>query len=315
MKKYIALVIAAFMLLGCATATSTVNKSELAGNTVSQDFAKFDSAYKNVTIQIQNGNPVKALEIIESAMKDLEAGTGKRIFFNDDSANVYRYFNNMIEEILYWQLIHGDSNSVIQKLPQSFFLLYFAHGGTLVELNRSREAKVPLLKAFEINPIDTYVLFELGVVSQDQKDWKEFFRLTQEAHKISYTKKDIARCYRNFGYYFIEQEEFDDAIAMYYASLSFDPTQMNRVQSELSYIQHKTKKEIVQPSKEQMLAVFDKNNIQFSVYEQVFKTIYAMGIALENEKEYDKAKFCYKVLLELTDMEEFEELIEKMPED
>jgi tetratricopeptide (TPR) repeat protein len=264
---------------------------------------------------MRKGNPVKALEIIESAMKEIEAGTGKRVFFSDDSANVYRYFHNVIEETLYRELMHGDSELAIKELPQSFFLLYVAHGGTLVELNRFDEAKAPLLKALEINPIDADVLFELGVVSQDKKDWKEFFRLTQEAHKVSYTKKDLARCYRNFGYYFIEQEVFDDAIAMYYASILFDPNQIQRVLSELNYIEQKTKKKvIVSPSKEQILAVFNKNNIKFGVDEQVFKIIYAIGQFFEEEKEYDKAKDFYKVLFELTDVEdEFKELIKNTP--
>jgi tetratricopeptide (TPR) repeat protein len=304
MKKNVLLAFAVLVLFACAKTSS---------NSTPQDFTQFDLAYKNATVQMQNGNPIKALEVIESTMKGIEAGTGKRVFFSDDSANVYRYFHNAIEEVLYRELIHGDSKRVIQELPESFFLLYAAHGGTLVELDRSNEAKAPLLKAFEINPIDTDVLFELGVVSQDQKDWKEFFRLTQEAHKVSYTKKDLARCYRNFGYYFIEQEQFDDAIAMYYASLFFDPKQIKRVQQELGYIQYKTKKEIVQPSEEQILAVFEKNNMKSGVDGQVFKIIYAMGKMLEEEKEYDKAKDCYKVLFELTGIEEFKELIENMP--
>jgi len=284
-------------------------------NALSQDFSQFDSAFEDATIQMQKGNPSKALKIIESAMKRMETKTGQRVFFSDDSINVYRSFRNIIEEILYRELVHGNSKHIVRELPQSFFSLYMAHGCILVELKRFDEAKVPLLKALGINPVSTVVLFELGAVSQGQRDWKELFRLTQEAHKLSYTKTDFARCYRNFGFYFIEQKQFDDAMAIYYASLIFDSTALQNVQSQLYYIHHLTQKQIVQPNNEQILAVFKKNNINFGIDKNVFKIICELGQMLETEKEYENAKHCYKLLFELTSIDELKERIEKMPMD
>jgi tetratricopeptide (TPR) repeat protein len=181
-------------------------------------------------------------------------------------------------------------------------------------LKRYDEAKIALQKALKINPIDTDVLFELGEVSKHYKNWKELFQLTKDAHKVSYTKEDLARCYRNFGYYFIEQGKFDDAIAMYYASLFFDRKKAEKAMSELNYIKKITKKQIVQPDEEQRLAVFKKNNIKFGVDENLFNLIYDLGQVLEKKKEYDKAKYCYKVLFGLTGDEKFKELIDNIPE-
>jgi len=279
---------------------------------MSHDFVRYDSAIINANTQLFNGNPDKALKIIEPAINEIEIF--RELILVDDSAQIYRFFYNIIEEGLYLKTIYGDSKRKIYPLPERFFHSYLTYGTTLVELERYDEAKTALLKALEINPVYTDVLFELGEVGKMQKDQKEFLRLTQEAHKVSYTRAKLARCYRNFGYYFIEQEKFDDAIAMYHASLSFDSTQTKKVLSELDYIQKLTGKPIAKkPSQEQILSVFKKNNIQFGVDENLQKTISSLGRAFEAEKEYDKAKYCYKILFELTGNKEFNELIEKMP--
>jgi len=279
---------------------------------MSHNFASYNSAIINANTQLSNGDPDKALKIIEPAINEVEIF--REIILADDSATIYRFFDNVVEEGFYLKMLHKNSKRTIYPLPERFFHAYLTYGTTLVELERYDEAKIALLKAFEINPVYTDLLFELGEISKMQKDQKEFFRLTQEAHKVAYTKEKLARCYRNFGYYFIEQEKFDDAIAMYYASLSFDSTQTKKVLSELDYIQKFTQKPIAKkPSEEQILSVFKKNNIQFGVDENLYKIIYSLGRGLEAEKEYDKAKFCYKALFELTDKKEFKELIEKMP--
>ena len=278
---------------------------------MSQDFAQYDSLVKNANDELFKGNPDKALEIIEQALDEIELF--RSFILTDDSVRIHRFFHNIVEEGYYWKIIHGDSKQKIYPLPKSFFNSYFTYGSTLIDLKRYDEAKIALLKALKINPINTDVLFELGEISKHYKNWEELFRLTQEAHKVSYTKEKLARGYRNFGYYFIEQEKFDEAIAMYYASLFFDRTQTKMAISQLDYIKKLTKKQIIQPEEEERLSVFKKNNIKFGVDENLFKTIGALGRVLEEKKEYDKAKFCYEVLFKLTDLEEFKELIEKMP--
>ncbi|MDR2555968.1 MAG: hypothetical protein LBC64_11165 [Fibromonadaceae bacterium] len=275
------------------------------------DFANYDSAIINANTQLFNGNPDKALKIIEPIINEVEIF--RELVLADDSATIYRIFYNVVEEGFYLKVIHGDSKRKIYLMPERFFRAYLTYGITLVELERLDEAKTALVKAWEINPVHADVYFELGEISKIQKDQKEFLRLTQEAHKIAYTKAKLARCYRNFGYYFIEQEKFDDAIAMYHASLSFDSTQTKKVLSELDYIQKYTKKPLgKKPSKEQIMAVFKKHNIQYGVDENLYNLIYSLGRALEAEKEYERAKFCFRVLLELTDKKEFKELIEKI---
>jgi tetratricopeptide (TPR) repeat protein len=274
----------------------------------SQNFAQFDSAVKNAKDQWRQGNPHKSLEIIQPEAEEIELI--REFVYKDDSVNIYRVFNNIVEEEIYWKMIHGDSKSTVRLLPKNFVSLYLTYGTNLVELKLYDKAKAALLKALEMNPVYTDILFELGVTIQKEKDWKVFFQLTQAAHKFSYTKEDIARCYRNYGYYFIEQGNFDDAIAMYYASLSFDSTQIKIVLNELDYIQHTTKNMIPKLDKKQISSVFEKNSIKFGADDNLLNIIQSLGRALEDEKRYDEAKYCYKVLYELTNDKKFKELME-----
>jgi len=310
--KIVVLLCTALVLFACAKKKEGVG-IEPPASAIAQDFSKYELAYKDAIEQYKNGKPNKALETIEAALKEVEDKAGKRILLSDDSANVYRSFRNLIEEAIYRQFVHGESKQEVQDFPESVFWLYLMRGVTFVELKRYDEAKVALLKTLELNPVYTGTLFELGVISQEKKDWKEFLRLTQEAHKVSYTQEDLARCYRNYGYYFIEQQKYDDAIAMYYASLAFDSKQFEKVSSQLLYIHQQTQQPISQPTEEQISAAIMKNNITFGADANIVEFIYALGEMFEEMKAYEKAKYCFKVLYNLTELEQMKKRIEKMP--
>jgi len=145
----------------------------------------------------------KALALIESFIKNIE---DKGLYLNDNTSN-YFYFNNALEEIVYKEIFRPEKE--IRQIPENYAEIYFTYGNILFEVKRYDEAKIALEKAISYNPVNTEYLFEFGELYKIKKDWKVFLKINRDCLKYAYTGKAIARCYRNFGYYFFEEEKYE----------------------------------------------------------------------------------------------------------
>lgn len=79
----------------------------------------------------------------------------------------------------------------------------------------------------------------------------KYMEATRRAFDVAYTKEEVARVFRNFGYYFIEKEKYQAAIGCYLLSLQYDRESKN-AQSELYYIHQKTNGTVKQPTLEEL---------------------------------------------------------------
>jgi len=296
MPKFLIPLLLAFLFLACAKKDRVLMVSEPAAPTLANDSQETfgEAAVKAAMRQMKyENNPNKALEIIEPASKEVDS---LMAVFTEDSAGIYHYFENAIEEVIH--LVYYEPKKTVRNLPENFFDVYIMHGIILFELGRYEDAITPLKKAMKINPISTDVIFELAEVYKVKKDWDEYLRLTREAHKVSYTKKDLARFYRNFGYYFIEQQKYDEATALYFVSLYFEPENKGAM-NQLLYIQEKTEKQISKPDNNEVIAILKKNDIELRAKTEVLAAIYMLGKAMQSEGNTEAAKTYFSIISEL----------------
>ena len=61
---------------------------------------------------------------------------------------------------------------------------------------------------------------------------------TSDALKYSYYPQDIARCYRNLGYYYVEENDLKTALALYIYSMEYETSPL--AYAEIKFIQSKT---------------------------------------------------------------------------
>jgi len=261
-----------------------------------RDLYGVETALGKASLHINKQEFGKALEIIETLLKKLEDENGNFIVFTDDTVSEYRRFINIFEEILYTELV--KPTRTLRIMPENFDELYFMYGHLLFELQRYDECEIALIKANRINPISLDIKFEMSEINKKRGNWEKYFQQIKDCLPLAYKSKDIARCYRGFGYYFIEKSDFESASAMYYASMIFDKSTM--AQSQLYYISQKTGKATQMPEFSTIQAVFTQNNLEYGANKQVCEIAFGAANHMEQRGNIEGARFFYSILYDLT---------------
>ena len=110
----------------------------------------------------------------------------------------------------------------------------------------------------------------------------------QEAFKIAFRPADVARCFRNLGYYFVEKKLYREAVAAYVLSNHFEKNTM--VQSELYYIEQKTGKPVVNPTVAEMKAIAEKYHFPTTADQDVLGLAYTYGKDAVEEQKMEQAR-------------------------
>lgn len=229
--------------------------------------------------------------------------------YESDSKSVYYHFNNILEEIV-WDQINKTSLEV-RRTPEDLPSFYLLYGSLLFELKRYSEAREMLKKGLQFNPVSTAILFEYAETFKVSKEFDEYLKITADALSFAYQKKDIARAYRNYGYYYIEMERFDIAMDLYFLSLQYDEN--NSAKGELFYIAEKTGTQPVQPTPEKLFGELEKENIQLGPNEHVLNVLAALIKHVLKENAFDAARYFLTIAYELTDDEKILDLLNNLP--
>jgi tetratricopeptide (TPR) repeat protein len=263
---------------------------------------------KEINFHVSQRNFDKALEIIKSLIIKIE---NSGLFINDDKSEYY-CFNNLLEEIIFKEAFKPKKE--ILQIPENYAEIYFSYGNILFEVERYDEAKIALEKAIRYNPVKTEYLFELGELYKIKKDWNVFLRINGDCLKYAYTGKSIARCYRNLGYFYFEEEKYELAAALYFLSIYFDKEDMVAY-SELDFISKKTGLEVKPLDSQSLLKLLKDNNIQFGANNFILSIAYSIGQEAQKNNHNDTAEYYYNIVFDLTKDNEVKELIDKLSVD
>jgi tetratricopeptide (TPR) repeat protein len=228
----------------------------------------------------------------------------------DDSLSEYHYFYNLFEYVLYTEIFKPTKD--LRPMNFDFGFLYYLYGNLLVEVGRLDEALDSLNKSIKINPVNVKSLFESSEVYKLQGKLDEFFKITNDCLKYSYTYEDLGRCYRNLGYYYVEKKEYDIAIAVLSFSLHMDNTSQ-LVQNELFFISQTLDKKIDILSIEDIEEIFNENNIQMGVNRLILEIAFGLGNDAKVHKDYDTARVCFGIFYNFTGDENIKKLLDELP--
>lgn len=228
------------------------------------------------------------------------------MMFEDDKVSEYHSFTNPLEEILFRKYIGAEK--VVRLIPDDkpILDLYYIYGFLLFEDNQLQKAEESLKKANKINPVSARIILELSEIYKlHTPTFNKFYIYTTEALKYSYYPQDIARCYRNLGYYYIEENKLDIAAALFKYSMNFELSIM--AYNELHYI--KSKGQSIDLSREEVNQLLESTNIQPGVNPFILETLYELAKEYEENKLFNQSLYFYKLINNLTDDEEITQKI------
>ena len=202
-------------------------------------------------------------------------------WFTDDDINEFHNFDALFEEQIYIEIFKPIKK--VRQMPWHFAIAYQKYAAILFELKQYDKAKLFFEKANKINPTNTSIMFDIGEIHKINKNWDEYLKITAKCLQYAYSTKEIARCYRNYGYYFIEQQDYDAAIALYHFSLLFDlDKEANIAFSELQHIAQATGKNLENITKadsiDEKAKQFQKHNIQLGANKAILILAFTLMI-------------------------------------
>lgn len=148
---------------------------------------------------------------------------------HDTVEREYHSFLNPLEEILFYHYIGFEHELAYIPFNEPLFDLYYLYGTLLFENDEFAKAEEYLLKALRINPVSAKTILSLADIYKSKtRTYNRFFLYNVDALRFAYRNEDIARAYRNFGFFYVEENQLDIAAVFYDYSLNFD---FNRLHS------------------------------------------------------------------------------------
>ncbi|WP_298502095.1 lipopolysaccharide assembly protein LapB [uncultured Methanobrevibacter sp.] len=249
---------------------------------------------------LEVGEYKKALSIMDDFMEGFPG------MFEDDKVSEYHSFTNPLEELLFRKYIGAKKEVRLIPDNKPVLDLYYIYGFLLLENNQLDEAEENLKKANRINPVSARIILELSeIYKKHTPSFNKFVMYTTEALTYSYYPQDIARCYRNLAYYFIEENKFDIAVGLLKYSMTFEMSVM--AHSELHYIESKGHN--IDITLEDAIEIIKDNNIQLGVNPFILETLNELAGEYEKNKLYAQAIYFYELIFNLTNDEKIAEKI------
>ena len=219
---------------------------------------------------------------------------------NDEEISVqkeYHSFLNPLEEILFYQYIGLEKELAYIPFNEPLFDLYYIYGTLLLENDDFAKAEEYLLKALRINPVSSKTILSLADIYKSKtRTYNRFFLYNVDALKFAYKNEDIARAYRNFGFFYVEENQLDIAAVFYDFSLNFD---FNRQAfRELEYL--KSRGINTEIDRKEAEIVIESKKIQVGANPFILDTLKIICADLENRKYYRGALYFYRILYDLT---------------
>lgn len=232
-----------------------------------------------------------------------------KIMFQDDAQSEYHDFDEPYEENLYRFLAKPEKELRQASFP--FTQFYIRQASILHELGRYEEAIKSCENALKWNPMHAGVMFELIENKKMLHDMESYFRLTQATFKKVFRPSDLAHCYRNLAYWFVEQELYREAVGCLLLSLQFGKSQL--AQSELFYIQEKAGKQIKPPTEKQFAEIAKKYDFPIGPDEDAVGLAYFLGKHSLEIGRIDAARYYLTIVNDLLHDETVGKLLEELP--
>lgn len=275
------------------------------GRMIQNDLLSHESVLEEVRFKQHEKKYDEALALLEGMIRKIEDVN----FFEDDRVSEYHCFSEFFEEALYRMRVRPEKE--LRRADDPLDQIYTQYGSLLIDLGRPEDAEAALEKALRWNPASAQIIFEYAEAAKLQGNMDAFFQRTLDAFRYAFRPKQVARCFRNLGFYFTEKELWEESAACHTMSLQFD-RESTMAMSELYYIQRKAGKVIPPPTMEYVQKIADKYGFPAGADPDVIGMSYSYGKHFAESGDPAWARYCWQITYDLTDDEEIKKMMDAL---
>ena len=268
----------------------------------------YDAVLEEVRFKQHEKKFEEALAMIEDLVRKFEALN----MFEDDQVSEYHCFNEFFEEALY--RMNAQPAKDLRRADFPLDQIYTQYGSLLIDLQRPREAIAALETAMRWNPADAQIAFEHAEAYKMLGDLESFFKLTIHIFRYAFRPTQVARCFRNLGFYFIEKELWEEAVACFTMSLQFEK-ESTIAMSELYYIQRQAGRMIPTPGIDFFRKTSEKYGFPDGADPDVLRLSFAYGKHFAEEGNTTAARYCWQITYDLTGDEDVRKMMDELPDE
>lgn len=197
----------------------------------------------------------------------------------------------------------------------NYYDFFLMSGSAKYNLGQYDESRKDYQTALELNPASAVARLQVQEINKIQKQYDDFLDDVRELLRLAYRRADIARGYRNIGFYLYDKKDYEMALVSYFLSNVYDMSEL--ATNEIKHIGES--KGIDLNSKawlsEEMLREFsNKYNITLTPNDKIVTFALAMAEDANKKKAFKVEKFAYQVAYELTLEEEYKKKYKEIKE-
>jgi hypothetical protein len=235
----------------------------------------------------------------------LEILPSQNSFYPDKVTKYYDFKNSL--EWAYFMAKYRPTKEIYCS-PISYNDVFMTYAYILVEKEDYDKAIQTIDTGLRINPLHIDLMFEKASIYKNQKRFEESLQISRDCFDIAYRRVHIARCYRDFGYYFIENKNWEAAICCHLLSNHWFQTE--KAKSELYFISQQTRKVIDEEYYAGNLdRILQENGVPLEPNHLWIEISSYLGETMVSKNNIEDAKFCYNVAYELTGNDSYHEKI------
>ncbi|MCF0234435.1 MAG: hypothetical protein HUK22_05590 [Thermoguttaceae bacterium] len=212
-------------------------------------------------------------------------------FFAPDASAEYLYFCNPLEEAICAKL--RPSTKERRRPPVDYPAMQFLLGSALLEKKRTKEAKIAVKKGLAFNPINVELLLKATDVARREGMQREYLDATLEALRCAYRLQDLARAYRNLGFFQLKKGRRDLAANLYHFSLTIEESEDARRQ--LRQIDANARRPAKPPTAEKIREIFQSEGIQFGPNPEVLEVVENLAESAAANDDWELADDCREI--------------------
>lgn len=268
----------------------------------------YESILEEVQFKAHQGKFPEAIALLEPLIREIEEGG----LYEDDQVSEYHCFDEFFEEVLYreWEKPARD----LRRCDFPYAFIYFQYGSLLFEMKRFEDARSALEAALKWNPASAMIGFEHAETYKMLRQLEEFRARTLELFRYAFRPEQVARCFRNLGYYYVEKRQWEAAVTCYERSLIFEPDSQAAM-SELFYIREESGTDLLHLYGEELEACARRCLFPTGPDPDVIGLAYGWAKYFLEEPNIGGARYCLGIVYGLTQDEQIRALMEKLPEE